>query len=121
MQENPTEDLYARANVQVWTSYLARAVSQKQSFNNFNALMEAASQGQLKAHEQDWLPRVLLTEAIDYARYVMKNGYRYELETSERLPQVMCTMPDGRRVSGKFTIRNDRVGTVTVNVSAPKK
>jgi putative hemolysin len=63
----------------------------------------------------------LLTEAIEYARYVMKKGYRYEVITTERLPQVVCTMPDGRRVSGKFTIRNDRVGTVTASVSAPKK
>jgi hypothetical protein len=121
LPDNPTEDLYVRANVQVWTSFLARAVSQKQSFDSFDALMQSASQGQLKAHEQDWLPRVLLTEAIEYTRYVLKNGYRYELATSERLPQVVCTMPDGRRVSGKFTIRNDRVGTVTASVSAPKK
>jgi hypothetical protein len=121
LPENPTADLYAKSNVEVWTSYLARAVSQKQTFENFDALLDAASKGQLKAHEQDWLPPVLLAEAIEYTHYVMKNGYRYEVTTSERSPQIVCTIPDGRRVIGKFTIRNERVGTVTATIAAPKE
>jgi hypothetical protein len=119
LPEDPTRDLYIKANVSMWTGWLARAVSQKQTFEKFEALLGAAEAGQLKAHPEDWLPAALLGEAVHYFRQYAKDGYRYELLNTERLPQVVCAMPDGRRVVGKFTIRGDRVGQVTAQVEKP--
>jgi hypothetical protein len=119
LPENPTADLYVKVNVATWTSYLARAFSQKQTFATFDALIDAANKKQLKSHEEDWLPPSLLAEAIATSDRYMKEGHRFELVTSERLTQLRCTMPDGRRVTGKFSIRNERVGTVNVQIEKP--
>jgi Protein of unknown function (DUF1570) len=113
LPQSPTQELYIKANVAVWTSYLARAYSQKQTFDDFDAFLSAAEGGQLKAHNEDWLPPVLLAEAIHDAREYINQGYRYQLVTAERLPQIVCSLPDGRRVAGRFTVRGDRVGQVT--------
>jgi hypothetical protein len=118
LPDDPTAELYIKANVESWTSYLARAVSQKQTFETFDALLEAASKGQLKLHEQDWLPPVLLVETVHNARQFIKDGCQYEL-VAGRLPQLSCTLKDGRRVVGKFTIRGDRVGSVNAQTEKP--
>src|SRR5262245_54735160 len=119
LPDDPTMDLYVKANVAAWTSYLARAVSQKQNFESFDSLLDAGSRGELKSHEDDWLPPVLLAEAVYLARQYMKDGNRYELVTTGRLPLVTCTLQDGRRITGKFTLRNDRVGTVSTQIDKP--
>jgi hypothetical protein len=50
LPDDSTIDRYIQANVAIWTSYLARAVSQKQTFESFDALLEAGARKQLKAH-----------------------------------------------------------------------
>lgn len=64
MEAEHSAELYAEAVVARMTNYLARAVSQKQSFASAGAFFEAARAGELKAHRQDWLPASLLDEAL---------------------------------------------------------
>lgn len=114
MPEYPTADLYAQATVATLTSFYARAFSQRQVFQSFEAFHEAARAGKLKSHPKDWLPPGLLGEALKKAEehgqwQVRKRSGRYEL---------VCTMPDGTTLTGTFKVRSRRVkpGTVTVTV-----
>lgn len=45
-------------------SFLARAASQNQTFESADDFFQQASAGNLRAHPQDWLPRSLLTAAL---------------------------------------------------------
>jgi hypothetical protein len=41
-------------------------------------------------------------------------GYSFAL--SNKGTQLICTMPDGRRVVGKFTLRDGRVGSIDAQI-----
>jgi hypothetical protein len=121
LDDDPTVDLYAKANVATLTSYLARAIAQKQTFESFPAFIDAATKGSLKSHSQDWLPPRLLADHLELAKQFMKEGFTYELASrpGEKLPTIRCVMPDGRTVTGKFTLRGDRAGTITAEIGKP--
>ena len=113
LPERPTADLYARANVAIVTSFLARAASQKQSFASFDEFVKAGDAGQLKSHREDWLPQTLWTRALERAE---EDG-KWSLETPNGKPPqavVVVQMENGTRVSGSFTLAGSRVKQVTV-------
>lgn len=118
LPDNPTADLYTQAHVARWTSILGRAAAQKASFETFEALQEAAASSRLKFHADDWLPPALISDTVKDTEKLGKAGYVHTLSLpdGQRLPQVVCTMPDGRRIIGRYTIRADRIGTVTTEV-----
>jgi hypothetical protein len=123
LPDDPTADLYTKANVATWTSYLARAASQKQTFPTFEDLRLAAGKGQLKHHPDDWLPPALLAEAMHNTEQFLKDGYTYKLAMprppDRSGPQLVCSMPHGNRVVGKFAVRGGRAGLVTTDLVAP--
>jgi len=116
LPDNSTADLYARSTTAMLTSYLARAFSQGQRFENFEAFMRAAEAGQLKAHAEDWLPPKLLAEALAQAKKLQKSGVKFVLreQASPRAPELVCEMNGGATLTGKFAIRGGRVQFVRV-------
>lgn len=118
LPRNPTIEIYVQANVSTFTSFLARAFSQQQKFATFDEFLKAAADRTLKSHPQDWLPPSLLAYAIEQQKAIKANKCEYAIQkrNNEPLPQILCTLPDGRRVLGTFTIRSGRVATVKASL-----
>jgi hypothetical protein len=113
MSPDATFERYATATVATLTSFYARALSQRQVFESFEAFCEAARAGRLKQHADDWLPPSLLANALTRAPEcgeweVRKRGGRFAL---------ICTMKDGTKLTGTFTVRNRRVKPDSVKVT----
>jgi len=121
LPDNPTVELYARANTSTLTSFLARAFSQRQMFTSFDSFRQAAAAEQIRMHPEDWLPQSLLTDALIQTESLIKEGYSYALvgRAGER-PQLVCTMPNGKKVVGQFTVLNGRVSSVTADIGGGK-
>jgi len=111
---HPTAALYGKALVATLTSFLARAVSQRQSFSDARHFIEAARAGRLKAHKADWLPPSLLSEAVKVAERWGEWSIR---QNRKSLPQLVLRMRDGTVVTGRFCLGRGRVSSVTVDVS----
>lgn len=112
MPDNPTEDLYVRAAAERLTSFLARAVVAGQTFENWEAFVEAAGSGSLKAPDNDWLPPVLLTEALELAR---RKG-EWSLEGTDRQPQVSVVIADQTRINASAVMKRDRIERIRVEI-----
>jgi hypothetical protein len=111
---HPTAELYGKALVATLTSFLARAVAQRQSFSDPEQFFEAARAGKLKAHKADWLPPSLLTDAVKVAERWGRWSIR---QNRTSLPQLILRMRDGTVLTGQFRLRRGRVTSVTVDVS----
>src|SRR5438132_13799290 len=72
LPDNPSADLYAQATVARLTSFLARALAQKQVFRSFQEFHDAAKAGKLKISQNDWLPPILLATALADADDMIK-------------------------------------------------
>ena len=123
LPDEPTPEVFLRATVATWTSLLARAASQKQTFESFDALRQSASNGELKCHRDDWVPDSLREQALRWAKRLDERQLRLELAPAARgsLPTVVCTMPDGSKLVGTFTLKGQRVGEVEVKTGKPAK
>jgi hypothetical protein len=121
--ENPTANLYARAAVEILTSFVGRAFSQKQTFANLDELMHTDPKA-MKAADDDWLPPALFADAVATVKKLTLDGNAFTLVLStpqNRLPQIACTLPDGSKLIGQFGLRNGRFADVkVVEVAAPK-
>ncbi len=113
--ETESNELYTQAETAKFTSFLARAWVRGQTFKTVDEFFEAAGAGTLKQPQltdPDWLPPAMLTRAIaDKAMYgtwslVAPHG------TSD--PRVICTMPDGTKMIGRFEENSNHCYTVTV-------
>jgi hypothetical protein len=123
LPDNPTADLYAKANVATLTSFLARATTQKQNYDSFGSFRQAASKGELKAHDQDWLPQRLLDDALKMTEILEKRGCSYELSPGrgDGPSRLICTTPEGVQVTGRYVTRGVRVRSVEAEISdAPR-
>jgi hypothetical protein len=118
LPRNPTLELYIQANTATLCSYLGRAFSQGQTFTSFDAFLDAADKGTLKAHPLDWLPPSLLQQAVKQTKVLIDGGYPYSLviRRGEHLPQVACTYPDGKQIVSRFVLSNGRIGQITLLV-----
>jgi hypothetical protein len=96
------------------TSFFARAVSQKQTFNTMDEFFAAASAGELKSDPADWLPPSLLVNALTTARTMGKWSL---LPDPGRPPRLRCEVPDKTVFIGQFTLKADRVDRVAVQVA----
>lgn len=100
LPDDPTAGLRLLATAQTLNSLLARAVSQGQSFESFDAFLKAATAGELKCHPDDWLPPTLLL-AIEEARisgdWSIRNG------------QLHVRVSSGSQLIGVYVIENGRV------------
>jgi hypothetical protein len=111
LPDHPTEELYTEATVATITSFYARAFSQRQFFETFEAFVTAAQANQLEAHEEDWLPPTLLKEALEDSQ---KEG-RWSIRRRGK-PAVVCERPDGTVIEGRFQVTDRRVKNVDVVV-----
>jgi hypothetical protein len=116
---NATAELYARVQTQSLTNFLARAVSLKQRFYSARHFLAAAGDGTLKVYHfpnRLWLPPSLLHHALHEASRVGT----WSIDSASRLPQLICTMPDGTTITGSFRLSNGRPEDIRVKVGWPK-
>jgi hypothetical protein len=111
LPDAPTADLYRQATVATLTSFLARATSQQQKFDSFDTFLKTAEAGDLKFHKDDWLPPVLLRDAILDARA----GGEWSIESPPGKPPLLVRVGEsGEKDVGHFTISGGRVKKVWV-------
>ncbi len=113
MSQDISSGRYAQATAETLTSFLARAVSQKQAFASAEEFFNAARAGKLQSASADWLPPSLLESAL---KRVDEAG-SWELRKSRGV-QLVCTRADGTTLTGSFQTQNGRVkpGSVKVKV-----
>jgi hypothetical protein len=118
LPDNPTADLYAKATVQTLSGVLARAWSQRQAFGSFDEFAAAAGAGnQIKIADPDWLPPELIAGAFEQAKALRERGATITLlpAANGRLPQIVCTLKTGQKLTGHFTMRGGQFADVTVD------
>ena len=119
MPENPTLDLYAKACVATLTSFLGRSYSQKDGFDSFDEFVKREAKS-LKAAPADWLPPALYTEMKGMAERLQEEGCKFAfIRAKGPIPQLVCTMADGTKITGTFTLQNGRIGKVTTEIVKP--
>jgi hypothetical protein len=120
---NPTSDLYAQASVATLTSYLARAIDQRQTFPTFDAFEQAAEAGTLKNAPDEWLPPSLLESTLRDLAVRMEKGEKFSfvVGVDSRLPTLSLNTEQGLHVIGKFTLSDGHVDNVTATVVTAKR
>jgi hypothetical protein len=115
---NPTRELYAKALVQTLTGVLARATAQQQKFKTFDELAEAVEAKTIKMDSRDWLPLALVSDAFESAKKARANGFGFDLINAPggKTPTIVCTMKDGAKLTGKFTIAQGRIAEIIVEM-----
>jgi hypothetical protein len=96
-----TRDLYVKAAVSTMTSYLGRASTQKQTFDNLEEFTRVAKDGGIKIAQEDWLPPTLITSMLDLKDKLGKD-VSYELGKDAKTPQVIASLADGTRVVASY-------------------
>lgn len=119
MEANSTRDVYAKASVATLTSFLGRAMSQKQTFESFDEFMAAAKAGKLKAAEDDWLPRSLLDREL---RRAPRLG-DWTLARRGNLATLTCELDDGEKLTGRFQVNGQggKINRESVTVDSNRK
>lgn len=106
--------LYARATVATLTSFLARAVAQKQHFDSAEEFFQLARSGTLRSSREDWLPPDLLEGALQTAPDVG----RWTLRRRGNQTQLICQAEDFSAI-GSFALQRGRVQSVAVKLAGP--
>jgi len=116
LPENPTDDVYRRATLATLTSFLARAVAQKQDFQSMPDFTRASSENMLKSSRDEALPRSILASAMRDVKKRLDAGETFTIEPARdgKLPQIVIQSVAGRRLVGRFTLKNGRVANVIV-------
>jgi hypothetical protein len=109
-----TRDLYVKATVSTMASYIGRAATQKQTFDNLDEFTGAAKAGTIKIGKEDWLPPSLIQSMLGIKDQLGKD-IQYKLGKDPRGPQVSATMGDGTRVVATYN-RTVRTGPGRVAV-----
>ncbi len=123
MPANPTLDRYTLATAASLNGLLARAISQEQTFDDFESFRAAAGHAEIKAADADWLPPSLARRAADDAKKLAEtHGIVFTIEPQEkRTPILRAVLPDGRQIVGRFTLGKKKVATVTTDFEKSKK
>jgi hypothetical protein len=119
--ENPTENLYTQATVEVLTAFLARGAFLRQKYETADDFFDACKDGRLaidpRKNGRIWLPASLLEKELAKARK-MKT---WSLDTpAKALPKLKLTLADGTIFTGTFGINAEDVSNVQVTVTKPK-
>ena len=114
---DPTLALYAKASTAQMTGLLARATSQKQKFASFDDLLAAAQKKTLKVDPRDWLPASLIDETLASVTDLRKRSVGFALApaTASRGSTIVCTLGDGKKLTGRFKLINGHVAEVVVD------
>jgi len=113
---SPTHELYVRAAAETFNSFLARVAAQRQHFATFDEFLSAAKAGTLQTGEtmDNWLPQSLAQKAAETAENL---GVAWSLQTSaERTPQIVCTLPDGSRMIGNYSLRGGHITGIALDI-----
>ena len=115
LPQDPTKDLYAQAVTATFTSFLARAQTQKQQFSSFDEFLSAAKAGEVKTGQtiDDWLPPGLLQGAVDALK---DSKLHWTLESKGKEPLLAVDLPDGTRLVGSYFLRGGHVGRVWIEI-----
>lgn len=114
---NPTSDLYAQAATEIFTSFIARARAQKQTFDSFEEFLTDAKAGSVKTGDSidEWLPPKLLQEAAAAADRAPVQ-WKIESVPATRTSQVVATLDDGLRMVGTYSIVRGLATNISVDV-----
>ena len=93
-----TAEKYTVATVHTLTSFLARAIAERQTFPTGEEFLAAARGGGLKAKQEHWLPEHLLGSALAAA----KRLGTWSLDRRRVRVRLVLTRPDGRKYFGAF-------------------
>ena len=110
--DDPTADLHTLAVVQTLTSFLARAHSQGQQFDDAEAFLRAGQSGGLKLPADQWLPPALLAGAVRKAQALGA----WSLDVAGPRPKLVLRGADGKTFTGTFSLENGRAANVQVLV-----
>jgi len=98
-----TIDLYTKATVAKFCSYLGRAAKERQTYDNFEEFFKAAEAGTVKLPKDDWLPSTLLQTAVK-SRLAFGDKLKFSIAKEGRNPQVIAITPDDVRITGTFNM-----------------
>jgi hypothetical protein len=123
LPDDPTLDLYAQADVAALTSFMGRAYTQKQTFDDVNELLNSDAKS-LKANPVDWLPPDLFDEMKDLTQRLQERpnvAFRIERPQPKSLPRLLCTLQDGTQITGTFETAGggNRIGRVSTMTKPP--
>jgi hypothetical protein len=116
LPEAPSAETYLMADVQTVTTFFARAYSQGQRFETMAEFFAAARKGETRQSPRQWLPRKLLLKAMD----AVEKLHEWRIDTSGRLPRVVLALPDGRTITGSFTVGPGLAGEITTTITRPQ-
>ena len=114
LPDNPTRDVYIKADAATLTSFLARAASQGQSFQDAKAFFQAAKAEQLKCDPAQKLPASLLDRALVSIRGWDRG---WNIDNTTRVPKLVLTWPDGTIFTGTFAIGGGKCADVKLTVT----
>lgn len=120
---NPTSDLYVQAATEVFTSFIARARAQKQTFDNFEEFINDAKSGSVKTGDtiDEWLPPKLLEDAANGATDRAPVKWKIEPLPATKSSQLVATLDDGLRMVGTYTIVRGVATNISVDVDDTAK
>ncbi|HTV49110.1 MAG TPA: DUF1570 domain-containing protein [Phycisphaerae bacterium] len=116
MPDDPTAQLFAKAQTATLTSFLARAYMNGQRFSGMQEFIQDATNGSLKLFQLPsmlWLPNHMLQTALENAADVGEWGMEFD---PQKQPCIICQMPDGTRLVGRFELGDNRINAVIVTV-----
>ncbi|HSU66334.1 MAG TPA: DUF1570 domain-containing protein [Tepidisphaeraceae bacterium] len=114
--KNPTSNLYVQAITATFTSFVARAATQKQTFDNFDEFVREAKAGNVKTGQtvDDWLPPKLLQDALAASEHAPA---KWTLaHTPSKATELVAVLEDDTRMVGTFTVSGARLSKVGVEV-----
>lgn len=115
---NATEDLFAKAAVQTLAGVLGRAASQHQFFQSIAQLDQAIESNSAKFNREDWLPPSVIEQAQNLRNQLEKTGAKFTLAPAAagRLATIVCQLKNGRKITGRYTTKGPRIGTVVADI-----
>ncbi len=116
LPDNPTRDVYIKADAATLTSFLARAASQGQSFTDAKQFFQAAKAEQFKCNPAQKLPASLLDRALVSIRGWDRG---WSIDNAARVPKLVLTWPDGTIFTGAFTIGGGKCANVKLTITPP--
>jgi hypothetical protein len=116
LPDNPTRDIYIKADAATLTSFLARAASQGQSFTDAEQFFRAAKAGNLKCNPAQKLPASLLDRALVSIRGWDRG---WSIDNTARVPKLVLAWPDGTTFTGAFTVGGGMCANVKLAVTPP--
>lgn len=103
---NATTDKQTLATVQTLTSYLARATSMGQKFEDAKSFLQTAHDGKLQFQTpEQWLPDSLLEETLAQAERMSE----WSLEKGKTYPALALKTPQGKTYRGRFELAGKKI------------